>query len=232
MIEIRRSSDRGFFNYDWLKTYHTFSFNGYYDPNHMGFRKLRVINQDTIQPGEGFDTHSHADMEIVTLVLAGAVSHKDSTGNKTIVHKNEVQCMSAGTGIRHSESNESKTEVLELLQVWIIPDKVGLEPSYQQMSFKDVPSQFRLLISPDGQQGSLVIHQDVKMFLAALTANENLTYKMKPNRYLWIQMIKGEVVLDAEKTSLLPGDGAAVSDQDSLKITAMQPSEFVLFDLN
>lgn len=230
MIKIRPSAERGYFDYGWLQTRHTFSFSNYYDPNYMGFRNLRVINQDIVAPGQGFEMHQHRDMEIITYVLRGAVTHHDSMGNKGVIHVGEIQCMSAGVGVRHSEFNDSKTEPLELLQIWILPDLKGLTPNYQQMQFKKAELQFRLLVSSDGRQNSLIIHQDVKLFTATFPAGHNFEYRLAPNRYAWVQMIDGEITIDNKL--LVSGDGAAISNQELVKFNAKQKAEFLFFDLN
>lgn len=230
MITVRRSDERGYFDYGWLKTHHTFSFNGYYDPDYMGFRTLRVINQDIVEPGKGFAPHSHRDMEIITYVLRGAVAHEDSMGNKGTIKSGEIQCMSAGTGVRHSEYNASKSEELELLQIWILPEEEGLKPSYQQIAFKKTTPQFRLLVSPDGQQGSAIIHQDARIFTVSLNEDENFSYEIMPGHYLWIQMIAGKITSNNQE--LTPGDGAAVTGETSIQVNAKQQCEFLLFDMN
>lgn len=230
MIQIRRSIDRGYFDHGWLQTYHTFSFANYYDPHFMGFRELRVINQDTVSPGEGFGTHTHNDMEIITFVIRGAVTHRDSMGNHGVIRAGEIQCMSAGTGVRHSEFNDSKTEPLELLQIWIIPDQEGLTPSYQQMTYSQQISAIQLLVSPNAEQGSLKIHQDVKLFLINLTANEKREYSLAANRYAWVQIVRGQIKLNDK--ILNAGDGASISGETLLSFIAMEATELLLFDLN
>ncbi len=230
MIQIRRSIDRGYFDHGWLQTYHTFSFANYYDPHFMGFRELRVINQDTVSPGEGFGTHTHNDMEIITFVIRGAVTHRDSMGNHGVIRAGEIQCMSAGTGVRHSEFNDSKTEPLELLQIWIIPDQEGLTPSYQQMTYSQQISAIQLLVSPNAEQGSLKIHQDVKLFLINLTANEKREYSLAANRYAWVQIVRGQIKLNYK--ILNAGDGASISGETLLSFIAMEATELLLFDLN
>jgi redox-sensitive bicupin YhaK (pirin superfamily) len=229
MISVRRSDERGYFNHGWLQTHHTFSFADYYDPNYMGFRTLRVINQDTVAPNTGFGMHSHHDMEIITYVLRGVVTHQDSMGNKGSIHPGEIQCMTAGSGVRHGETNQSRTEPLELLQIWILPEREGLTPSYQQLAFKQ-QQQFRLLVSPEPQQGCVTIHQDVKVFTATMIPQQKRVYTITPNRHVWIQMIKGQIDIDGK--TLDAGDGAAVSEQKQLTITAQTDADFLLFDLN
>lgn len=231
MIIIRRAQERGYFDHGWLQTHHTFSFADYYDPNHMGFRNLRVINQDIVAPNTGFGTHSHHDMEIITYVLRGVVTHQDSMENKGTIKPGEIQCMSAGSGVRHSEMNQSKSEPLELLQIWILPEKKGLTPGYQQLAFKQQSPQFRLLVTPEPQQeGCVTIHQDVKMFTVSMVPQQKRVYTITPHRHVWIQMIKGQIDIDGK--TLNAGDGAAVSEQKQLTITAVTDVEFLLFDLN
>ena len=184
MITIRRSADRGHFNHGWLDTYHTFSFGEYYDPDHMGFGPLRVMNEDRIDPGMGFDTHPHRDMEILTFILAGALEHKDSMGNGTVIRAGQVQRMTAGTGVMHSEFNPSQTQRAHLYQIWITPREKGLEPSYEQKAFSDIDSTagFRLIASEDGRDGSVTIHQDVGLYLGVLADGQEEAYRLAPGR--------------------------------------------------
>lgn len=230
MIAIRPGNERGYFDYGWLQTYHTFSFSSYYDPRYMGFRDLRVINQDTVASGQGFATHSHHDMEIITYVLSGTITHQDSMGNKTEIHAGEIQCMTAGTGVRHSEYNLSANESLELLQIWILPNADGLTPSYQQKTLQKMPSQFRLMISPDKQQDSLLIHQDVRLYNVTLAAKETRQFKIADQRHAWLQLISGKINLNNQ--ILFPGDGVAISDEREITVTGVQACEFLWFDLN
>jgi quercetin 2,3-dioxygenase len=232
MKQIRYSKDRGYFSNDWLKSFHSFSFSDYYDPNHMNFRDLRVINHDFIAGGAGFPTHPHRDMEIMTYVLKGQVAHKDSMGNQTTIAAGEVQVMSAGTGIRHSEFNPSSDQVLELLQIWIIPQSVGLKPSYGQRKFsnEEKKNQLKLLVSPTEDQGSLKIHQDVRVLGSYLEAGHTLTYELPQGRFAWLQVATGEIEVDGE--SLKVGDAIGVDSAEKfLQIKAVQTAEFVLFDL-
>lgn len=231
MIKIRKASERGHFNYDWLDTYHTFSFADYMDGEHMNFRKLRVINEDTVAPGMGFPTHSHRDMEIITYVMKGAVEHKDSMGNTGVIRPGDVQRMSAGTGVTHSEFNPSKKEPLHLFQIWIFPEKGGLKPSYEQKSFSDAQKsgRFALVASPDAAEGSVTVHQDARLYAAVLKAGESVSYSLKPGRHAWVQMARGSAALNGQ--ALGPSDAAAVSEETALKITARQDSEILLFDL-
>ena len=231
MISVRRSQERGHFDHGWLQTYHTFSFGDYYDPHFMGFRDLRVINEDWVQPGKGFGTHPHRDMEILTYVLEGALQHQDSMGNGSVIRPGELQRMSAGTGITHSEFNASTEEPVHLMQIWILPSEKGQAPSYEQ---KPVPpakadSPWRLIASPDGVDGSLTVHQDVKVYLAELEAGREAFFQHKPDRHLWIQIIRGQVEVSGE--TLQAGDGASISDQPDFSATAANSSEVLLFSL-
>jgi quercetin 2,3-dioxygenase len=232
MIKVRRSNERGHADYGWLDTYHTFSFNTYYDPRFMGFRSLRVINEDTIAPGMGFGTHGHADMEIITYVTRGALAHKDSTGGEETLRPHEVQRMTAGTGIRHSEFNASETDETHLLQIWILPEKNGLTPGYEQTYFapEEKKNRLRLVASRAGSDGSVKINQDVSLYASLLDANETVEHDLAANRHAWLQLVKGKIELNG--VSLNAGDGAAVSEETVLQIKALEDSEFLLFDLN
>jgi redox-sensitive bicupin YhaK (pirin superfamily) len=227
MMTIRRGDERGHFNHGWLDTYHTFSFADYYDENHMGFRALRVINEDRVAPGQGFGTHPHRDMEIITYVLEGALAHKDSSGGEGVLRPGEVQHMTAGAGIRHSEFNASEVEPVHLLQIWLLPDKKGLKPGYDQKRFEI--DGLRLVASHDGRDGSLQIHQDVDLFAARLPKGKEVKHASAAGRHAWLQVARGGVALNG--TALRAGDGAAVSDERELVIRADEPSEFLLFDL-
>ena len=230
-MTIRRSNERGGGDYGWLKTRHTFSFNDYSDPKWMGFRSLRVINEDWVAPGGGFPTHPHRDMEIITYVLSGKLEHKDSLGTGSAILPGDGQRMTAGRGIRHSEANPSKTESVHLLQIWIFPDKQGYEPGYEQKSFPESEKRgkFRLIASNDGAEGSVKINQDAKLFVTLLAPEEEATHSLGTNRHAWIQVAKGEVQLNGEK--LHQGDGAAVSEEEELTIKATESAEVLLFDL-
>ena len=228
MITIRPSEARGHAKYDWLDTYHTFSFDTYYDPKHESFRSLRVINEDRVAPGAGFPTHPHRDMEIVTYVLEGSLEHKDSMGTGSSISPGELQRMSAGTGVTHSEFNHSKTEAVHLLQIWIMPKARGLKPSYEQKAFA-LDGSLNLIASPDGRAGSLSINADVAIHAGRLAAKQEATHTLAPGRHAWVQVAKGK--LNVNGVTLAAGDGAAVSDESSLKITATEPSELLLFDL-
>ena len=231
MITLRKSKDRGYFDHGWLKTYHTFSFADYYDPNHTHFKTLRVINEDTVEPGQGFGTHSHNDMEIVTYILKGALEHKDSMGNTSVIRPGEVQRMSAGTGVTHSEFNSSKKESVHLLQIWIFPDQKGLKPGYEQKMFdaEGKRNHLRLIVSPNGAQGSVNIHQNAEIYDCQLEKGKSVSYDIKPERGAWIQVIQGEVKLGKE--TLKSGDGASIESEKSILLTASQDSEFLLFDV-
>ena len=231
MIQVRRSDERGGGDYGWLNTRHTFSFDQYRDPNFMGFRSLRVMNEDWVAPGQGFPMHPHRDMEIITYLLDGALEHKDSMGNGSIIRPGDGQRMSAGTGVQHSEANSSQTEAAHLLQIWIFPDRRGHTPSYQQKQFPeaDKRGKLRLLASPDGEDGSVTIHQDAKLFVSLLAPGQEVVHELKKGRYAWFQVAKGAV--DVNGKVLNQGDGAAISDEQNVTIKATQDSEVLLFDL-
>lgn len=230
MISVRNASHRGHANYGWLDTYYTFSFNNYYDPTFMGFRDLRVINEDFIEPAKGFPTHGHNDMEIITYVISGDLSHKDSMGNGTTIRPHEVQRMSAGTGVLHSEFS-SPTDHTHLLQIWIKPEKTGIEPSYEQTFFhpSEKEGRLRLVASRNGEEGSVRINQDVKLYSSILKSSDVVEHELSKGRHAWVQVVKGTV--DLNGIQLNTSDGAAVSDEEKLKITANEQSEFLLFDL-
>lgn len=232
MITIRKAEDRGHFDHGWLDTYHTFSFASYYDPEQMGFRHLRVINDDRVQPGGGFPTHAHRDMEIITYILSGALEHRDSMGNGSVIRPGEVQRMSAGTGVTHSEMNPSDSEEVHLLQIWILPEEEGIEPGYEQKRFPDteVRDRLRLVASRDGRDGSLTIRQDVSIYAAVLGEGSEVTHSIAPGRHAWLHLARGRVTLNGEP--LGPGDGAAVSEESSLTIRGGGPAEILLFDLS
>jgi hypothetical protein len=232
MIRIRKSNERGHANYGWLDTFHTFSFNTYHDPAHMGFRSLRVINEDHIEPAQGFPTHGHRDMEIVTYVIRGELSHKDSMGNGTTILPDEVQRMTAGTGVLHSEYS-SPTDRTHLLQIWILPETKSLEPGYEQTAFPrdEKRGGLKLVASRNGTGGSVTIHQDVSLYASVLAEGERVTFEPRSGRHVWIQMISG--ALEISGIGLAPGDGAAISDEARLEIKAnADETEFLLFDLN
>jgi redox-sensitive bicupin YhaK (pirin superfamily) len=231
MITVRKSADRGHLNHGWLDTYHTFSFGDYYDPAQMSFRSLRVMNEDRVAPGQGFGMHGHRDMEIVTYVLSGALEHKDSLGHGEALRPGELQRMSAGTGIRHSEFNPSATELVHLYQIWLLPSVAGLAPSYEQKAFTadERHNRLRLVASPTGEAGSLTIQQDARLYLATLNAGTTLTHELPTDRHAWLQVLRGAVTLNG--TPLATSDGAAISDETHLTIAATEPAEVLLFDL-
>jgi redox-sensitive bicupin YhaK (pirin superfamily) len=230
MLYHRKAKERGHADHGWLKTYHTFSFADYYDPEQMGFRSLRVINEDRVQPGRGFPTHPHQDMEIITYVLEGALEHKDSMGNGSVIRPGDVQRMSAGTGITHSEFNHSKNELVHFLQIWILPSVRGLTPSYAQKFFPDEEKKgvLRLIASPDGRNGSVTIHQDANLYAALLEKGEVVTAKPM-DRHLWLQVARGKV--EANGYLLEQGDGAAVSNEELVHIIGKERAEVLIFDL-
>jgi redox-sensitive bicupin YhaK (pirin superfamily) len=231
MIQVRKSSERGHFDHGWLDTYHTFSFSRYLDRRFMGFRALRVINEDVVQPGKGFGTHPHEDMEIITYVLEGGLAHRDSLGTGSTIRPGELQTMTAGTGITHSEFNASDSEPVHLYQIWIIPEREGLTPSYDQRAFPEEERRnaLRLVASPDGAQGSLTIRQDARLFLATLEAGRSVTHRLPPGRHAWLQVLRGGVELNG--VTLSAGDGAAVSEEAELTVRGVGTSEVLLFDL-
>src|SRR6266571_4907792 len=231
MIRIRQAAERGHFNHGWLDTQHTFSFGDYYDPAHMGFRSLRVVNDDRVAPGQGFGMHGHRDMEIVTYVLEGALEHKDSMGNGSILRAGELQRMSAGTGIQHSEFNPSDSEWVHLYQIWLLPNQRGVTPSYDQRFFSEDEKRgrFRLVASPDGADGSLTIHQDARLYLASLLPGQAAAHAIEPGRAAWLQVLRGSV--NVLGNDLSAGDGVAVTDENAISVQAAVPSEVLLFDL-
>lgn len=231
MITIRKSADRGHLNHGWLDTYHTFSFDQYYDPDHMSFRSLRVINEDRVDAGRGFPTHSHRDMEIITYILSGALRHQDSMGNGSIIEPGDVQRMTAGTGVSHSEFNPSQSEAVHLLQIWILPNTRGLKPGYEQKAFSEEErkGRLRLIASADGREGSVTVNQDASIYASILEEGEEVTKSLDPQRHAWIQVARGEVEVNGNQ--LVQGDGAAVSEEEELKISATAPAEILLFDL-
>ncbi len=228
MIYLRKAAERGHANHGWLDSWHTFSFANYYDPNFMGFSALRVINDDVIDAGQGFGTHPHKDMEILTYVLSGTVEHQDSMGNKEQVPAGEFQIMSAGTGVRHSEYNPSETERLRLYQIWIIPEKNGIEPRYEQRRF-DAAHGRQLVLSPDARDGSLKVNQDMELSRWALLKDEQAVYPIAADRNVWIQVVKGNVSINGIKATT--SDGLAIRDEQALSIHADSDSEILLFDL-
>lgn len=231
MITVRHSAERGSVNLGWLDSKHTFSFGGYHDPNHMGFGNLRVINEDRVEPGQGFATHPHKNMEIISYIITGALEHKDSMGNGSVMVSGDVQRMSAGTGVTHSEFNHSKDEQVYFLQIWIQPQQTDLEPGYEQKAFtaESKSDQLRLVASRDGRDGSLTIHQDVDLYAAVLSPGSALSHTFAATRNGWLQVIRGSVVLNDEL--LQAGDGAAIEDIPEVGLKADEDAELLLFDL-
>ncbi|MGF1590138.1 MAG: pirin family protein [Pleurocapsa sp.] len=232
MITVRHKDERGIANFGWLDSRHTFSFGNYYDPQQMGFASLRVINEDKIIPSKGFGTHGHRDMEIITYVLAGELEHRDSMGNGSIIRPGDVQRMSAGTGVRHSEFNASDTNPVHLLQIWIMPEENGLQPSYEEKNFgkEQRKGKLRLIGSRDGRDNSVTIHQDVDLYLASLNQSDRLTYQINDHRAVWLQVTQGEVKLNDRL--LQAGDGAAIIKEAEIAISGnSSDSEILLFDL-
>jgi redox-sensitive bicupin YhaK (pirin superfamily) len=232
MIDLRPAAERGRADFGWLDSRHTFSFGDFYDPKHMGFGPLRVINEDRVKPGAGFDTHGHRDMEIISYVLEGALEHKDSIGTGSVIRPGEVQIMSAGTGIRHSEFNHSKTEPVHFLQIWVLPNRQGLAPRYDQKAFpaSGKRGQLRLVGSSDGRDGSILIHQDVDIYDAILGSGKTVTHPLAPGRKGWVQVVRGAV--DVSGHAAGAGDGVAIEGESNLRVTSRaDESEFLLFDL-
>lgn len=230
-MTIRRSNERGHAQHGWLDSYHTFSFADYYDPQHMGYRSLRVINDDRVMGGMGFGMHPHRDMEIITYILSGSLQHKDSMGNGRVIRAGEVQYMAAGTGVQHSEFNPAKDEPVHLLQIWIQPDRKGLQPRYAEKSFNDaVPGKLHLVASKTGRDGSIAINQDADLWLTKLNAGDTVTHNLNPGRYVWLHVAEGEVALNGQ--ALSSGDAAAIEQKGALELSASKPSQVLLFDLN
>jgi len=231
MITIRKSQERGHFDHGWLNTYFTFSFADYYDPQHVHFRTLRVLNDDRVAAGAGFPEHPHRDMEIVTYVLEGALEHRDSMGNGSVIRPGDLQCMSAGSGVTHSEFNASKTEPVHLLQIWMFPEKKGMKPAYDQKNFprEDKQGKLRLVASPDGREGSVTIRQDNELYATVLGSGESVRHELKPERHAFVQVARGSVKLNG--TKLVEGDGAAISEEKAVELTGVKDAEVLLFDL-
>jgi hypothetical protein len=231
MIQLLKADDRGRANHGWLDTHYTFSFADYYDPDRMGFRSLRVMNEDRVAPGNGFPTHGHRDMEIITYVLEGALEHRDSMGNGSIIRPGNLQYMSAGTGVRHSEFNPSKEDAVHLYQIWILPDEQGLKPNYQELIVSETrrPGELRLVASPDGAEGSLRIHQDARLYLASLKPGQKVSHPLGSGRAAWLQVLRGK--FNALGNGLIAGDGLAAEDVKELAGEAATDSEVLLFDL-
>jgi redox-sensitive bicupin YhaK (pirin superfamily) len=231
MMKIRRANERGHASHGWLDSYHTFSFADYYDPQWMGFGSLRVINDDLVMPGMGFGTHPHRDMEIITYILSGSLQHKDSMGNGRIIRPGEVQYMAAGTGVQHSEFNPSADEAVHLLQIWIQPERKGVQPRYAEKSLKDTPAgKLNLVTSKAGRDGSIAIHQDADLWLAKLDSGNDVQHKLARGRSAWVHVAEGEVAVNG--TILNGGDAAAVTEEATLELRANKPSQVLLFDLN
>lgn len=230
MITLRPANERGHANHGWLDSYHSFSFANYYDPRYTGVSRLRVINDDTVAPGAGFGTHGHADMEIISYVLSGALQHKDSIGNGSIIRPGDVQRMSAGSGVQHSEFNASNEEAVNFLQIWIVPNVSGTKPSYEQKNFTpELSGQLRLVASPDGREGSLVVHQDVYMYAARPKDGETLSYHLAAKRTAYVHLAKGQLELNG--LLLQGGDGATINEEQIITITGKNNAEVLLFDL-
>jgi len=233
MITVRKADDRGRFDHGWLDTRHTFSFAAYHDPDQMGFRALRVINEDRVRPGEGFGTHGHRDMEILSYVLSGALAHRDSTGGEGVLRPGEVQRMTAGTGVRHSEFNGSREEPVHFLQIWIVPDRPGHPPSYEQRRFPEQErrGRLRLVASPDAADGSLTIHQDARVYASILGAGERTVHPLAPERHAWVQVARGAAEVNG--VAIAAGDGAAISGERSLALAGLgeEGAELLVFDL-
>ena len=232
MITVRPKDERGVANFGWLDSRHSFSFGSYYDPRHMGFASLRVINEDKVIPAKGFGTHGHRDMEIISYVLSGELEHRDSMGNGSVIRPGDVQRMSAGTGVRHSEFNASDINPVHFLQIWIMPDRNGLEPSYEEKNFSSAIANNKLVLvgSVDGREGSVTIHQDVNLYLGSLNQGDRLTHQIPSNRSVWLQVVKGEIELN--NRSLQAGDGAAIVDETEIAIASQNSdSEILLFDM-
>ena len=231
MITIRRAGERGHADHGWLDTRHTFSFADYVDPQHMGFRGLRVINEDRVQPGQGFGTHGHQDMEIISYVLEGALQHRDSMGNGTVMRPGDVQRMSAGTGVRHSEFNASDAELVHFLQIWLLPSRRGLAPGYEQKAFGRAQKDGRLCLvaSPDGAAGSVTVHADARVYAGLLGPGARAALALDPGRHAWVQVARGKVRLDGQE--LQAGDGAALAEEPAVELEGVADAEVLVFDL-
>ena len=231
MLTVRKAEERGHANHGWLDTYHTFSFADYHDPREMGYGPLRVINDDKVQPGQGFGTHGHRDMEIITYVLEGALEHKDSMGNGSVIRPGDVQRMSAGTGVRHSEFNPSRNEGVHLLQIWIEPKITGVKPSYEEKQFgpAEKKGQLRLIASPDGREGSVTIHQDARVYVALLDGKDAVAHQLAPERRAYVHIARGAVKVNG--IVLKGGDGAKIAGESKLEFSGEKQAELLLFDL-
>lgn len=229
MITVRNSNDRGVADFGWLHSQHTFSFGGYHDPAHMGFGPLRVINEDHVEAGKGFATHSHDNMEIVSYVLSGALAHKDSMGNTSSINPGEIQRMSAGTGITHSEFNHSKDEDVHFLQIWFLPQEKDIKPSYEQKHFDEVPNELTLVMSQSGRDGTVSLNQDIDMYVGRMDAGKELSKPVDKSRKLWMQIINGAIAVNGQP--LLQGDGAAITGEELLKIKSSEDAHFLIMDM-
>jgi len=231
MIQIRRSQDRGHAEHGWLDSFHTFSFAGYHDPEHMGYGALRVINEDRVQAGQGFGTHSHRDMEIISYVLDGGLAHKDSMGNGSVIRRGDVQRMSAGTGVSHSEFNASDRDPVHFLQIWIEPSVRGVKPSYEEKKFDDASKRgiLRLIASPEGRDGSVTIHQDANLYAALIDGSESVVFEPRPGRKAYVHVIKGEAEVNGQP--LAAGDAIKLADESAVRIERGRGAEVLLFDL-
>jgi hypothetical protein len=231
MITIRPAAQRGHADHGWLDSYHTFSFSNYYDPDHMGFRSLRVINEDRVQGGQGFGAHPHRDMEIISYVIDGALSHRDSMGTGSVIKPGDVQRMSAGSGVTHSELNASKTELVHFLQIWLIPSERGIKPSYEQKTFSkaEKQGQLRLVASPDGRDGSVTIHTNAALYAGIFEGGQASELTIAPGRHAWVQVVRGNVRVNG--SDLKAGDGVALSDEPAVRIEGVNQGEILVFDL-
>jgi quercetin 2,3-dioxygenase len=228
-MQIRKAGDRGGANHGWLNTKHTFSFADYYDPQHMGYRSLRVINEDKVAADRGFGKHPHADMEILTYVLEGELGHQDSMGNGSVIRPGDVQRMTAGTGVTHSEMNPNKKDAVHFYQIWILPKQKGLPPSYEQKAFPDRAGKLRVVASQDGRDGSVTVHQDMTLEAAVLKTGDTVEHALAANRHAWVQVAKGSITIDGK--TLTAGDGAALKGEGTLAISAQSDAEVLVFDL-
>lgn len=231
MIRVQKSGERGHANWGWLDTRHSFSFGDYYNPRMMGYRSLRVINEDLVEPGQGFGTHPHKNMEILSWIVGGAMEHRDSMGTGSVIRPGDLQRMSAGTGITHSEFNPSDAERLHLVQIWLLPERQGLAPEYEQKHFAEAERRggLRLIASPDGRDGSVTVHQDAELYNTILAAGETAGLPLRPGRGAWVQVLKGRLEVNGQE--LLAGDGAALEEETAVTLTARESSEALLFDL-
>jgi hypothetical protein len=229
MITLRHAEDRGYADHGWLKSYHSFSFAGYYDPAHMGWGNLRVINEDRLAAGTGFGTHAHQDMEIISYVLSGAIAHKDDMGNGTTIPRGDVQRMSAGSGVRHSEFNQSKDSPTHFFQIWIMPNVAGIEPGYEQKSFDQIPGVFQLIASPDGANGSVTMHADASLYRGFFNGSEQVSLELNPKRKAYVHLVQGMIQVNGR--ALQSGDAALLDNETLLTLSDAQDAEVLVFDL-